>query len=489
MNHIFVVNNPKEWPLDIPGVEVTSARAYLTDPAYGAARGVKVFNLCRSYRYQNLGYYVSLLAAARNHKPLPSIDTIQDLKSGLLQRYAAEELQPLIDRSLGPIHSETFTLSIYFGRNLARRHERLSDALFRMFPAPMLRAEFARGERWELRSLRPVALNEVTAEHYEFVREAAMDYFNRKRTATHRRDKSRFDLAILWDPKEEESPSNERAIQKFVRAAEKLDFAVEIIGQDDYGRLAEFDALFIRQTTAVNHFTYRFARRAVADGLVVIDDPISILRCCNKVFLAEVLSRCRVRTPKTVMLHRDNIETLEAAIGLPCILKQPDSQFSRGVVKASTREELEQQARALLERSDLVIAQEFVPTEFDWRVGVIDNEPIFAARYTMPRGHWQIVQRNKDGTIRRWGEAHAVPVQDVPHLVVEAARRAAAAIGNGLYGVDVKEVHGKAYVIEVNDNPTIESGYEDAILKDALYMRIMETFLKRVERRKEKKAS
>ena len=36
MSNLIVVNNPRDWPLDIPGVAVVPARAYLTDPAYGS---------------------------------------------------------------------------------------------------------------------------------------------------------------------------------------------------------------------------------------------------------------------------------------------------------------------------------------------------------------------------------------------------------------------------------------------------------------------
>ena len=80
MTILIVVNNPRDWPLNIPGVTVVPARAYLTDPAFGEDRGARVFNLCKSYRYQSLGYYVSLLAEARGHKPLPRAGTIEDLQ-------------------------------------------------------------------------------------------------------------------------------------------------------------------------------------------------------------------------------------------------------------------------------------------------------------------------------------------------------------------------------------------------------------------------
>ena len=48
----------------------------------------------------------------------------------------------------------------------------------------------------------------------------------------------------------------------------------------------------------------------------------------------------------------------------------------------------------------------------------------------------------------------------------------------------MKERDGKAYVIEVNDNPNIDHGIEDKFLGDELYLRIMDTLLKRMESRR-----
>lgn len=63
------------------------------------------------------------------------------------------------------------------------------------------------------------------------------------------------------------------------------------------------------------------------------------------------------------------------------------------------------------------------------------------------------------------------------------ALRACNLIGDGLYGVDLKTFAGKTYVIEVNDNPNIDAGHEDQVLKEELYKRIMASFLRRIENR------
>ncbi|MEX0661559.1 MAG: RimK family protein [Balneolaceae bacterium] len=482
MKHIVVVNNPKNWPLKIPGVDVVQARDYLAGEKYSTLRNVKIYNLCKSYRYQTIGYYVSLLASAREHKPIPGVLAMQDLKSQSMVRIVSDELENLMQSSLKPIKADQFTLSIYFGKNMAHRYDRLCHRLFQHFQAPLLRAEFVRKDGdWLFKSISHIAGSEIPPSHHDFVVGAAQEYF-RKRSTKSTPKESRFDLAILVNPDEKMPPSDEKAIQRFIRAAESLDFYTELITREDSARLNEFDALFIRETTSVNHHTYRMARRAAAEGLVVIDDPESILKCTNKVYLAELLIRNKIPAPKTLIISPDNKDTVEEALGFPCILKQPDSSFSVGVVKVDNAEEFETQTDELFEKSDLLIAQEFIPTTFDWRVGILNQQVLYVCRYYMARKHWQIYER-ADGKTHA-GKADTVPVNDAPKQVVETALKAANLIGNGLYGVDIKEIDGKVYVIEINDNPSIDSGFEDQLLKEELYLSIMKEVMNRIERKK-----
>jgi len=483
---LIVVNDPKQWPFQIPNVDVIDARSYLTRPEYSDMRGVKVFNLCRSYRYQTTGYYVSLLAEARGHKPLPSVTTIQDLKSQAIVRLVSEDLEELIQQSLLPIQSDEFTLSIYFGRNLARRYDRLSLQLFNLFQAPLLRAKFSRDKKdgeWSLRGVEAVSASEVPESHWPFVVQVATEHFSGRRARVRRRARMRYDLAILCETGEADPPSNEKAIDRFVRAAESMGLDTELISRDDYARLAEFDALFIRETTYVNHYTYRFSRRAASEGLVVIDDPESIVKCTNKVYLAELMTHHGVPIPRTIMVHRDNIEQIPRELGFPCVLKKPDSAFSLGVTKIDNQEQLQAQLKDLLDESDLIVAQEFLPTTFDWRIGILDRQPLYACKYFMAPNHWQIIHRDGQGN-RRYGKFETLPVELAPARAVRAALRAANLIGNGLYGVDVKQSGDQFYVIEVNDNPNIDSGVEDTILKQELYRRVMSVFLRRIEQLK-----
>jgi glutathione synthase/RimK-type ligase-like ATP-grasp enzyme len=99
----------------------------------------------------------------------------------------------------------------------------------------------------------------------------------------------------------------------------------------------------------------------------------------------------------------------------------------------------------------------------------------------MARGHWQI-QKSGDNDKRRYGKVEAVALSEAPAEAVSVAVRAADFIGDSLYGVDVKDVDGRYLVVEINDNPSIEAGYEDAILRDELYTIIMQSFVDRLDR-------
>lgn len=481
---LVVVDNPKHWPLDIQNVEVVQARKYITEDAFTKIGDARVFNLCKSYKYQSTGYYVSLLAAARGHKPIPDVSTIRDLQFPTIVRLASETLEEEIEKCLSDHKGTTFTLSIYFGRNLAKRYDRLSMELFNLFRAPLLRAEFVKEEeKWKLQSIGPIAVSEVPESHHGFIVIVASEFFRGRHRRIRPRTQPMFSLAILTNPKDDHAPSNDKALEKFIEAAEKFGLDAELIDRDAYSRLPEYDALFIRETTSVTNHTFRFARRAEAEGLVVMDDPQSILKCTNKVYLEELLTRHRIPTPKSVIVHRDNVDMLPYEIGFPLILKQPDSSYSIGVIKIENRDQLEKEAPPMLEDSELLIAQEFLPTEFDWRIGVIDGKAFYACKYFMAKKHWQIVQRESDGV--QEGRVQAVPLRKVPDHVLDVAVRASRLIGDGLYGIDLKQIENKVYVIEINDNPSIDAGFEDVVIKDRIYEIVMKSFLRRIKSRRQ----
>lgn len=492
MPTLLVVEDPNRWRLPIDGVEIISAKSYLASPEYADLKRAKVFNLCHNYAYQNVGYYVSLLATARGHKPLPSVTTVQDLRSGPVVKVVSGSLQTLIDNSLARLKSDRFTLSIYWGRNLAKSYDRLAQAIFNHFPAPMLGAEFERqpngkGLRthWRLKRLSVLAWQDIPEGHDEFVVSQAKRFFARPHRFSPKR--YRYDVGVLIDPDERDAPSDDKALRRFERAAKYYGMRCEFITRADYARVAEFDALFIRATTRVNHHTYRFASRAEAEGLVVIDDPESIIRCTNKVYLAELFRTHSIPAPRSRIVNKRNVLRFADDLGLPLVLKQPDSSFSQGVTRVESRQQLEMRIDKLFAGSELLVAQEFLPSDFDWRIGVLGGVALFACKYYMARGHWQIQVTN--GEKRRYGRHETVPIEEVPADAIKLALDACRLIGTGLYGVDIKQCNDEFYVIEVNDNPNIEGGCEDAVIKDELYLALARYFVERIDKRTASKPS
>jgi glutathione synthase/RimK-type ligase-like ATP-grasp enzyme len=479
MKFVFVVNDVQEWPHDLPGVVVATAKDYLTGAA--AASAEQVVNLCRFDRTQGQAFYVSLLAEARGQQPLPAARMFEDLRGTPATSPMLKEIAQRVQHELAEAGSEELAIHSYFGVDPEGAHALVSRDLFAALKVPLLRAEFRfNGGRWRLTGVRPLCLTDVPADHAQALSQAAAQFVtgqSRPRPAS----KDRPSIAILHTPSEALPPSNPRALRKLVRAAEELGMRAEIIDRHAMARLEEFDALFIRDTTYLDHYTYQFSQRAAALGLVVIEDTDSILQCNNKVYLNELLNRHGLPVPRTMMVHRENLDQVAPTLGLPCILKQPDGGFSLGVRKAATEAELRSHALSLLDKSELIIAQEFLPTEFDWRVTVLDRRVLFVCKYYMAPNHWQVHKYEPGRHVE--GGTEALSVGEAPQIVVKTALRAANLIGDGLYGVDLKQVGSQCYVIEINDNPNIDAGNEDGVLKDALYREVMGVFLRRIMER------
>ncbi|EKT4480405.1 RimK family protein [Pseudomonas putida] len=482
---LILVERREDWASYLPSESLMLAQDYLehTDEVPGRTQ---VINLCRSYKYLGQGYYCSLLAEARGHKVLPSVRTVSELSRKALYGVGLDDLERTLERALAnhPYGStEAFTLTLYFGKTPIEPLQALGRQLFEAFPCPVLLVEFRRAETWQIAGIKAGALHKLRDEQ-QHVFADALDAFNRR---TWRQPDSkrlaRFDLAILHDPGEALPPSNPEALKRFVDTGKALGIDVELIEKKDYARLAEFDALFIRETTRVDDHTYRFAKKAEGEGLIVIDDPSSILRCTNKVYLADLLKRRGLGMPATEILYKDRPQELELAgrrLGFPLVLKIPDGCFSKGVIKVADAQALSAAAQELFEHSVLLLAQEYCYTEYDWRIGVLNGEALYACQYFMSKGHWQIYNHKAAaGDVN--GKCRAVPVEQVPAEVVKLAVDTARLIGKGLYGVDLKQVGERVMVIEVNDNPNLDAGTEDAVLGDQLYRRVLQAFIQRLE--------
>ncbi len=481
---VILVDSPKDFPNADTPHKVITTKDYLARASLFSGDRPKIINLSRSFNYQSRGYYSSLLAEARGHRVIPSVETMVDLAARQLYAQALPELDDALAKALGAADDKTAPARIlaYFGAVEDRRFDRFGRLLFDWFRCPVLEVtvEAANG-RPQIRRLSAVSVTRLSKSELAFFHAALHTHTTRQWRSKKDRAAPRYSFAVLYDPNEALPPSDHASIKHWARIAEKLGVEVEPITRRDLARLAEFDALFIRETTSIDNHTYRFARRAVQEGMPAIDDPISMIRCTNKIYLHELMTGNGLSVPPTVILGgMHDLARAADELGFPMVLKIPDSSFSRGVKKVHSEAELSALAREWFEDTDLLLAQKFMPTPFDWRVGVLGGKPLFVCQYMMARKHWQIVRHNP-GRKALEGGWHTPSLGEAPPAVIDAGLRAAQLIGDGLYGVDLKETPEGIFVVEVNDNPNIFHGVEDQAEKDQVWIQLTRWFIDRIE--------
>ena len=462
--------------------KVLATRDYLARPEMFRGARPNIINLSRSYAYQSRGYYASLLAAARGQRVIPSVETLIDLSARKLYENAIPELEDSFNKSIrehaaAPVPTR---LRVFFGTSTDARLERFCRLLFDWFRAPILELTIKNGEWHSISKIGLLPVGKLDGADREAFFQAMARYTARQWKDAKSRAPARYSFATLVDPNEALPPSSIDTLKHWARIAARMGVSVEPITRKDMPRLANFDALFIRETTSISNHTYRFARRAQQEGMPVIDDPVSMIRCTNKVYLDELMAANGIKVPDTVMLiGPEDFQRAADLLGFPMVLKVPDSSFSRGVSKVGTMEELKALAGAWLHDSEVLIAQKFMPTKFDWRIGVLGGKPLFAVQYLMAKKHWQIVKHDTGGKPLEGG-FKSFSLAQVPPLVLDTGLRAACSVGDGLYGVDLKETDDGVFVIEVNDNPNLEHGVEDAAEKDEVWTRLTNWFIERI---------
>jgi glutathione synthase/RimK-type ligase-like ATP-grasp enzyme len=176
------------------------------------------------------------------------------------------------------------------------------------------------------------------------------------------------------------------ALVKCRDVAESMGHTVEFIFPVDIKKIPKLDALFIRANTDPMNTTYVAAKMASMYGTPVIDDPMSIQICADKVNMYLHLMKKNISMPRTKFLSKKEvsatcIEGLFEEFGSPLVLKEPSTSFSVRVEKASTVSEFIKVAKRFLKLADWIVVQEYIESRFDWRIGVLNGELLYACRY------------------------------------------------------------------------------------------------------------
>lgn len=272
-------------------------------------------------------------------------------------------------------------------------------------------------------------------------------------------------------------PREGAALQNFKCAAENSGNEFHFLFRENIEDIPKYNSVFIRATTDPLFTAYVVSKTAWELGLKVVDDPESITVCANKIHQYALFEKFNVPRIPTVFLNREELHHREISrifreLGKPVVIKAPYTSFSRYVEKAACETSFREVAKRFFKKSDVLAVQKFVPTEFDWRVGVLGNEVLYVCKYMIPKGKWKHGAKLRGKPTVVWGRTVALKKEKAPQRLKDVALKACSVVGKGLYGVDIKEVNGDYVVVEVNDNPSIYAGYEDSQDKD-VYTKII----------------
>ncbi len=253
------------------------------------------------------------------------------------------------------------------------------------------------------------------------------------------------------------------ALTNFRIAAFELGHQLDFLFRNELKYISNYDAVFIRALTDPLNTSYVVVRMAEMNGIKVIDQSESIRICCDKVNMYKRLIDNNIPMPQTVFLNANEItkeiaKELFDTLGIPLVLKAPNSSFSAYVEKVTSVDEFLKVGKKFLRRADRLVVQQYFPSSFDWRVITLDGKALACVKYVFAEKTWRLMDRSEDGQM---ASVVGIKLDEADSKLLKVAIDAANAIGNSLYGIDLKEVDGEYYVIEVNDNPNIDADNED----------------------------
>jgi hypothetical protein len=327
---------------------------------------------------------------------IPSVETIIDLSARKLYENAIPELEDSLNKSLRePWRANRCRRGcrIFFGTSTDARLERFGRLLFDWFRAPILELTLKDGDWVSITRIGLLPLGKLDEAgprgllpgHGPLHRAAVEGRQVAGACALFLRHAGRSQRSRCRHPRLQVSSTGRALPRAWAFRSSRSPARI-------CRRLANFDALFIRETTSISNHTYRFARRAQQEGMPVIDDPVSMIRCTNKVYLDELMASNGIPVPDTVMLiGPEDFQRAADQLGFPMVLKVPDSSFSRGVKKVASMAELKALAGAWLHDSEVLIAQKFMPTKF--RLAHRRSRRQAAVRGAVPDGQEALADR------------------------------------------------------------------------------------------------
>lgn len=101
------------------------------------------------------------------------------------------------------------------------------------------------------------------------------------------------------------------ALTKFKLAAVHMGHTLDFLFRPDLQKIPQYDGVLIRALTDPLNASYIASRSAELHGLRVLDDPASIIICCDKVNMYNHLTNAKVPIPDTRFLRKVYTKIIE----------------------------------------------------------------------------------------------------------------------------------------------------------------------------------
>src|SRR5687768_1117311 len=294
---IIIVTSERNDVVPPAGQSCNTADEYLEGNTACCDPNAQIVNLCRDISYGSKGYYVSLLADARGQDVLPRVQVIAGLNEPYTRFRALQEAgaptidaaemvirkrsvesggaavaledrpagafpTPLISDATGslrvPDADELVETFIYLGKCADARFQQAARAVFREWPAPLLRMQVVLEDgAWKISQVAAASPHELNSAQLQELHDELEDY-RAIRVRAQPRTTTRASLAVLVDPSNQFSPSSPETIDRLERVAARMNVHLARINLSDLRRLPEYDALFVRCHTSVTHPAFQF---------------------------------------------------------------------------------------------------------------------------------------------------------------------------------------------------------------------------------------
>ena len=215
---VILVDQPRDLPNAETPHKVITTTEYLARPRLFEMGRPKLVNLARSYAYQSKGYYASLLAEARGHRVVPTVETMLELREQKLYEHALPELEDELNRCARRADFQPgaeHRLMVCFGIARDPRFESFGRLLFDWFRCPALEVIVEPGTWLSIDRIRPRNITRLANGEAEFFRQSLHNHTKREWRDPKARSVAKYDLAVLYDPNEKTAPSSPGFDQAF----------------------------------------------------------------------------------------------------------------------------------------------------------------------------------------------------------------------------------------------------------------------------------